>query len=38
MASVDDAKRAWARSYDGLGQEEIDQRVPERGAYASFDV
>ena len=27
MASVDDAKRAWARSYDGLGQEEIDQRV-----------
>ncbi len=27
MASVDDAKRAWARSYDGLGQEEVDQRI-----------
>ncbi len=27
MGSVDDAKRAWARSYAGLGQEEIDQRI-----------
>ncbi len=27
MVSVDDAKRAWARSYEGLGQEEIDQRI-----------
>ncbi|MCZ6463820.1 MAG: organomercurial lyase [Proteobacteria bacterium] len=25
--TLDDAKRAWARSYEGLGQEEIDQRV-----------
>ena len=25
--TVDDAKQAWARSYEGLGQEEIDQRV-----------
>ncbi len=24
---IDAAKRAWARSYEGLGQEEIDQRV-----------
>ncbi len=27
MASVDDARRAWARSNEGLGQEEIDQRI-----------
>ncbi len=27
MASVDDAKRAWARSYEGLGREEIDKRI-----------
>ncbi len=25
--SLDDAKRAWARSYEGLSQEQIDQRV-----------
>ncbi len=25
--TVDDAKQAWARSYEGLGQEEIDQWV-----------
>ncbi len=25
--TLDDAKQAWARSYEGLGQEEIDQRV-----------
>ncbi len=27
MASVDDAKRAWTRSYEGFGQEEIGQRI-----------
>ncbi len=25
--SLDDAKRAWARSYEGLSEEDIDQRV-----------
>ncbi len=25
--TVDDVKRAWARSYEGLGKQEIDQRV-----------
>ena len=25
--TVDNAVQAWARSYEGLGQEEIDQRI-----------